>query len=477
MHNVNESLEQRIINCIEDKIEDQLQSSICEDVISYMNALEQESEERKIDIWKKIINKYDPGILKEKLKLEYVLQSKMGVEEEQYKGKKVLIVAHMFYTDLFEVCIDYLCRVPEQMRKFITTSDYEKKEKIEEWCNKKGLRNFQIMVVENRGREMSALLVECRNLVKEYDFLCFVHDKATSGEMGAPKIGSTFMHLLWDNLLKSSIYIRNVLNFLESHPYLGVLVPPAPYHSQYFGNYGAEWTGCFGETEKLANKLNLTCKMSKDIPPYTLGTAFWCRVEALNALWKYHWEYEDFPQEPLSIDNSVNHAIERIFAYVAQHEGYATGIVMNEEYASVQLSNYNYILNGLVKKKRQTMSFLKYKDYIDKDFFYDFGNLRYYALNYKKIFIYGTGFFSKEITEYLNEYHISVEGYVVSDGHRQKEKIQNCPVYEISEIIDYSDTLLVVALKREDFEDVLPVIQEKGFENIYYNGEQIKIRK
>ena len=344
-------------------------------------------------------------------------------------------------------------------------------------CRSKKLKNFKIQVVENCGREISALLVGCRKTIKNYKYLCFIHDKATSGNMGTPKIGSSFMYLLWDNLLKSAIYIRNVLNFMESHPYIGILVPPAPYHADYFGNYGNEWTGCYEETQKLAKMLKLKCKMSKDIPPYTLGTAFWCRVEALNVLWDYDWGYDFFPKEPLPMDNSANHAIERIFEYVAQHEGYATGIVMNEEFASIQLSNYQFILNGLLKKKRETASFLKYKDYIDKDFYYSFANLHYLVNNFEKIFIYGTGFFAKEITEHLKKYQVNVEGYVVSDGYRREIEYYNRPVYEVSEIVNSPSMLLIIALKKQDFEKVLPTLQKKEICNLYYNGQVISLAK
>ena len=177
------------------------------------------------------------------------------------------------------------------------------------------------------------------------------------------------------------------------------------------------------------------------------------------------------------MDNSANHAIERIFEYVAQHEGYATGIVMNEEFASIQLSNYQFILNGLLKKKRETASFLKYKDYIDKDFYYSFANLHYLVNNFEKIFIYGTGFFAKEITEHLKKYQVNVEGYVVSDGYRREIEYYNRPVYEVSEIVNSPSMLLIIALKKQDFEKVLPTLQKKEICNLYYNGQVISLAK
>ena len=73
MCDVNNTLEQQLIDCIENKIENQLQNSVCEDVLRILKNIDQEAEEIKKSIWEGVIRRYNPEILREQLKLEFVL--------------------------------------------------------------------------------------------------------------------------------------------------------------------------------------------------------------------------------------------------------------------------------------------------------------------------------------------------------------------------------------------------------------------
>ena len=72
------------------------------------------------------------------------------------------------------------------------------------------------------------------------------------------------------------------------------------------------------------------------VPVAPHGSCFWFRTDALRKLFKYDWKYEDFPEEPLPIDGTISHAIERCYAYVAQDAGYYSAIVMCDEYAKIE---------------------------------------------------------------------------------------------------------------------------------------------
>jgi len=274
------------------------------------------------------------------------------------------------------------------------------------------------------------------------------------------------MFNLWENLIKNREYIENILNFLEEKPYLGMLVPPAPYHGEYFHLLGDEWTSCFEKTERLAKQLSLQCKLTQNCPPLTLGTAFWCKTEALSPLICYEWREEDFPEEPLASDNTINHAIERIFSYVAQSRGYATGIVMNEEYASIQYNNYSYMLRNIIKKERSSKWFPTYHDYIHQDNYYDFKMAFAYLKQFSRIFIYGIGVISDRVASFFGDRMQHICGFIVSDGYRKQTEHQGKPVYELSEIIPDKNTGVIIALDKTHTQEVLPELERRGFQNI-----------
>jgi len=90
--------------------------------------------------------------------------------------------------------------------------------------------------------------------------------------------------------------------------------------------------------------------MKEGAPPATsFGGAFWFRPAALKKLFEYPWEYEDFPEEPLSIDGTLLHAIERVYPFVAQDAGFYPAFALTDRYASLEITNMRDVLQGYVK--------------------------------------------------------------------------------------------------------------------------------
>ena len=49
------------------------------------------------------------------------------------------------------------------------------------------------------------------------------------------------------------------------------------------------------------------------------------------------------PKEPIADDNTVLHAIERIYPFCVQEEGYYPAWVMADSYAEIEVDNFRYI--------------------------------------------------------------------------------------------------------------------------------------
>jgi rhamnosyltransferase len=62
-------------------------------------------------------------------------------------------------------------------------------------------------------------------------------------------------------------------------------------------------------------------------------------------LFDHPWTYDDFPEEPLPIDGTVMHAIERIYSFVCQDAGYYPAIVMSDRYASLEYTGVRHYLS------------------------------------------------------------------------------------------------------------------------------------
>ena len=407
----------------------------------------------------------NPGELNNSMHLQYVLPEKYVMQKWiDLNMEQVAVIAHMHYPELIKECCDYLQQLPEDITLFITTTTDENKYRIQAEFKKKNFENYRIIVIENRGREIRGLLIECSQIFKEYRYLCFVHDKRTTGDLAEQEIGNAYMYTLWENMLKTPEYIQNVIGLFKQKEYLGMLVPVPVYHWNYFGYLGNQWTTCFQKTKELADRLGIHCVMTEEWSPITLGTAFWCRTDALLPLLSHVFSEEDFLEEPLPVDGTLNHAIERIFAYVAQSQGYATGIVMNDEYARLQLSNYHSMINGMMNQERKMNTSVTYRDYVMMNM--DEHIVHFFSQN-KKIFVYGTGDYATRITRFIKSNHLKIEGYIVSDGHKNTDIFEEKRVYCLSELkLCQEEVGIIVALNKYHQKEVIPLLKELGYNNL-----------
>lgn len=298
-------------------------------------------------IYDYLIRHYNINDVKESLNLNYILPE-MCKPEREYSDKKIAVVSHMYYQDLFEYDLRYLKNLPDNADVYLTTESEEKKAELEEMFGSVFGDRVKVILVEKRGRELSAFLISCKDIPKKYDYFCFIHDKKSS-QAGFATVGAAFRDLLWENMLYNQNYIQHIIDTFEKNPWLGMLVPPNVCHGTYFGTSADYWTICYKKAMNIAKRLKLNANIDRDKPPIAIGSVFWCRPEAIEPLLDEEWVYEDFPEEPLPDDGSFSHALERIFPYVAQSQGYLSGVVMTTECARTEVSNYRYMTTGMIK--------------------------------------------------------------------------------------------------------------------------------
>lgn len=409
-------------------------------------------------IWDYLLSKCNVSDIKTTLHLDYVVdENKLERKPDLKINKKIAIIVHLSYTDLIEHCLQYIDRFSEKIDVYISTKGKNNINIINQWIVQKEKTNCKVVIPKDRGREISALLIACKDILMKYDYLCFVHDKKKNSGVPYQTVGQSFMDILWDNCIKSMTYIENIIYVFEKEPRLGLLAPPIPYMSYYFMVGSLGWTGNYNKTEELAKRLHLKCNISPDKQPFVLGTTFWCRPQALKALFEAKIEYEDFDPEPMAMDNTISHAIERILPYVAQSEGYASGIIMCKEYASLYITNYQFMLNKIIQNVllKQGVQLLTDVSSVNPEI-YNFCN------SHKKVYIYGAGAMGQSCYRMLKEHDIWIEGFVVSDGHKSQNIYINKPIYEFSELCADDSLGIILALNKKNMDEVIYTLKSRN---------------
>lgn len=272
----------------------------------------------------------------------------------KHSDKKIVVIAHLYYDDLWEYAYNYLKNVPEYIDIIITTDTQDKKEFFEEHILKSLNNKSQVIVVNARGRDMSGLLVGCKDIIKDYDYFCFMHDKKSQAKEYIT-VGASFRDILWDNMLASPDYIESIVNQFDENPNLGLIVPPKIYHGTYFFSYvNKYWTLCFEEAQDLLERMDIDVTITRENPPISIGNCYWAKYDALKPLFDLDLDYEDFPEEPMPNDGTISHALERIYGYVAASQNYYSKIVMTEEFGKVELFNYEYMMSEVLSVSKKS---------------------------------------------------------------------------------------------------------------------------
>lgn len=300
-------------------------------------------------IWKSILRIQNMADVKKRMHLNYVLPSRVLLDKKETKLKTALVV-HVYYDDLAPMCSRYALSMPKDVDIYVTVPNEEKLKVVKKAFEIVKDHNIDFRIVGNIGRDVAPFLVGCKDIIDKYDLIAKVHDKKVYQVMPM-SIGETWGSMCFENMIKNEIFVKNVISTFENNPFLGMLTPPVPVHGPYYPTTGkGEWGDNFKVAQELAEELGLKVDLSNRKEPIApLGSFFWVRTAALKGLFARDWEYEDFPPEPIETDATVLHAIERIYPFCVQNEGYYSGWLMVDTFAKVQLTNWRY-MNGSISR-------------------------------------------------------------------------------------------------------------------------------
>ncbi|MCL2792116.1 MAG: rhamnan synthesis F family protein [Spirochaetaceae bacterium] len=296
-------------------------------------------------IWENILRTMDFKNVKDNLHLNYILPQKyVSGKTINIANVKVALFAHIYYEDQIEYCANYAASIIDNADIIVTTHSEHMKNVIIKRFGKINCRKLEVIVLhQNRGRDVSALWVALKPYIVDYDYICFIHDKKSPQDKPLT-IGRDFAYKCLENTLASKEYVLNILSTFHDNPRLGMLFPPPPMHGPYRAIISSLWCTNYRNTTDLARKLNINVPMDEQGLVFPAGCIFWFRTKALKKLIDQNWDYSDFHVEPMPIDGTFSHALERIYCFAAQSEGYYSAWVMTEQFAAAELTSLNYLL-------------------------------------------------------------------------------------------------------------------------------------
>lgn len=275
------------------------------------------------------------------------------VEKEQYAGMSVAVHLHVFYEDLIPEFCKYLDNIPISFDMYVSipeTINIDEQSLRHKLSAIRMIDNIEICKTPNRGRDIAPLICTFGESLSKYDAILHMHTKKS------PHSGNVTewrTHLL-DHMLFSEDYVKNLLVMLRSN--IGFICA-----SDYLSSLPNSGWGKNKEiAQELLNKCNIDIDIDKDYPTveFPMGTFFWAKKEALLPTLSLKIDYNDFPAEPIGIDGSLAHAIERLLFVLAGNTKYMNvkAYFLEDEF----VENYRHI----EKKSLKHLRIMRYLIYL-----------------------------------------------------------------------------------------------------------------
>lgn len=284
-------------------------------------------------IWEDLLRRDNVGDLFERLHLNYILPADMERYRPQGQKKIALCMQIRSCTEILR-CVKYAKSMPAYADIFLACKT-DDEEQIKAAFADVACNRLKVCAVPNGAGSVSALFAGCRDVLERYDYICCVQSPI-SFENGYLFDRRSF-DLAFENVLASRRFADNVIGLFDSERQLGLLGVP-----HIIG--GLDWCGLpnargskqqFERTNELITKCGITPQTACDKPPAVYGSTFWCRSAALLPLLRL--QDEDSAEEASADDDSVCRAAELALSYIAQSQGFYSGLLFTQEYAALYL--------------------------------------------------------------------------------------------------------------------------------------------
>jgi glycosyltransferase involved in cell wall biosynthesis len=227
---------------------------------------------------------------------------------------RVGLHGHFHYPELIGDFLSKVAPNTSRLDLLLSTDTQPKKKRLEDATRGYTRGRVVTRLVPNRGRDIGAFLTAFGSeIAGDYDVVGHIHSKQ-SLFLGNTDIGKRWREFLWQHLLGARYpMIDIILGRFVSDASLGIVFPEEAHLADWDLN------------REIAQRLAARMGFAGELPPFfdfPVGTMFWARARALQPLIGLGLDWNDYPAEPLPIDGTILHAIERLLPFAARHMGF-----------------------------------------------------------------------------------------------------------------------------------------------------------
>jgi len=229
----------------------------------------------------------------------------------------IALHAHFHYPELAEDFFRRLCASRLRCDLLLSSDESGKTKVLRKAAAQYQRGEVHIRVVPNRGRDIGAFLTGFgEDIGERYEIVGHLHGKKSvfARDSSDPYLGDRWREFLWQNLLGDENPMMDIIvGRIAADEKLGLVFPDNPQLPWWDNN------------REIAAQLAARMAIVEPLPEFfdfPVGTMFWARTRALKPLFDLKLGWDDYPAEPVAIDGTILHALERLLPIVARHAGY-----------------------------------------------------------------------------------------------------------------------------------------------------------
>jgi len=246
--------------------------------------------------------------------LQRVIQKQARRKPMPNAELRVAMHLHAFYPDRVAGILERLNLNASAPDLFISVVTSDAAAEVRQALSGYRGRLVDLEITPNLGRDIGPFLAQFgRTLCTSYDIIGHLHTKK-SPQVVDRAFAEAWNIFLLENLLggeHGGAMLDLILDSMATDPQIGAVFPDDPYVVSWTKNrkYAEEIVGRMG-CGALPEELN-----------FPIGSMFWVRSSVLSKFVELELRWDDFAPEPLPIDGTLIHAIERLFGVVPAEIG------------------------------------------------------------------------------------------------------------------------------------------------------------
>lgn len=222
------------------------------------------------------------------------------------------IFVHAHFSENLPELVAGLQRTRFQYKLYVTSSQKEILDEFVSLLSASGIA-CTAELVENRGRNFLPLFTVFKDELMKFEIALHLHTK--SSRHSHERIGASWRSILWGSLMLDATLSSRFVQLIIANKEVAVAYPDV---SSIIRPINLCWGQNLSVAEKILGKINLSSlTLNQKVFAFPAGGMMYFRPALFKELFDYPWSEGDFPSENGQINGTTQHALERLFGYLA----------------------------------------------------------------------------------------------------------------------------------------------------------------